>query len=62
MDDPIRLARSELNIWFLDDGTFGESVGDVLSDVTVILRELETYGLKTILSTSELTIGKQEAD
>ena len=40
-------CKSELNIWYLDDGTLAENAEDVLTDFNKIINAKETLGLET---------------
>ena len=50
----INECKSELNIWYLDDGTLAGNAEDVLSDFNKIINAKETLGLETYSSKCEL--------
>ena len=50
----INECKSELNIWYLDDGTLAENAEKVLSDFNKIINAKETLGLETNSSKCEL--------
>jgi hypothetical protein len=42
----VKKLQSELNIWFLNDGTIAGSADDVMTDFSTIVREGRSLGLK----------------
>ena len=45
LDPVIRAVKSEFNVWYLDDGTIGESVLDVVVDLVALEGKLLSLGL-----------------
>ena len=49
-----RSIKSDLNIWYLDDGTRAGDVKTVICDYKKILKDLDTHGLEVNPSKCEL--------
>jgi hypothetical protein len=56
INDLIGQCKSHFNIWYLDDGTLGGTVEDVLSDYNAIVKSNESLGLTVNPSKSEIMI------
>ncbi|KAJ0170830.1 hypothetical protein K1T71_013602 [Dendrolimus kikuchii] len=56
----ITRLKSKFNVWYLDDGTLGGEVDDVLEDFTILTKELKTIGLEINLSKCEYYISNTE--
>ena len=54
--------KSDLNIWYLDDGTIAGDVKTVLSDYQQILKALSTHGLEVNPSKCELFLINPQSD
>ena len=51
---------SELNIWYLDDGTIGGSVEDVINDLKTIIHQSPHLGLELNASKCEVILGEMD--
>ena len=56
INSSVRSLKSALNIWYLDDGTIGGSVTDVVSDLRSIKRSFQDLGLQMNASKCEVAV------
>ncbi|CAG0903385.1 unnamed protein product [Cyprideis torosa] len=56
VDEATRMVTSELNVWFLDDGSIGGPLDNVLADFNTISAELARLGLECNDSKCELVL------
>ena len=60
--DIIRNMKSDLNIWYLDDGTIAGNVKTVLNDYKEILKALSSHGLEVNPFKCELFLIKPQSE
>jgi hypothetical protein len=53
----IRKISCKLNIWYLDDGTIGDSLEEVLLNFSMIIKESKSIGLEVNINKCELALG-----
>ena len=56
----VKKLKSELNVWFMDDGTLGGNVNQLLDDFSLIMKESCELGLHVNVSKCELITNDAE--
>lgn len=56
----VEMLSSELNMWYIDDGTLGGALADLVSDIAIIKTEGEKIGLTLNVNKCELITSDQD--
>jgi hypothetical protein len=55
----IKKINTKLNVWYLDDGTIGDTIENVLSNLSLVVTEAKKIGLEVNKAKCELILGAE---